>query len=138
MRTTLIFLLLLTAPVAWAHGTHGTYTVGEAVIVTFSGHEEGDAAGWAYTVVAPDGSDFARGMCDGLGRAVFAPDRQGQWKVRVYSPDGHGGEVLVDVDMDLSVDPDVPVTGRVVWWKWLAVIAVALALVRLLGRLRRS
>ncbi len=94
-------LLILAAPPAWAHGSHGTHTIDAAVIVTFADHHDGAASGWSYTVTAPDGDEpWARGSCDALGRVVFVPDQAGNWTVRVFAADGHGGELVVPVGAD--------------------------------------
>ena len=126
LRIALVLCILL-APAALAHDSHGTYEVGAAVIVTFAGHDGAAAEGWAYTVLDPDGEPWGRGMCDALGRAVFAPDRSGEWKVRVYAPDGHGGEVVVTVDEDLAAGEPTAAPGaaRTSWITWF-VLAVAL------------
>lgn len=54
-----------------------------------------------YEVFAP-GTDiaFQVGRTDALGRVVFVPDREGAWKVKFVSDDGHGGEALVPVDKE--------------------------------------
>ena len=129
----LVGALALLAPfsrIAEAHDSHGTYEVGAAVLVTFADHDGTAAEGWAYTVLDPDGEPWGRGMCDALGRAVFAPDRPGDWKVRGYAPDGHGGEVVVTVDEDLAADEPTAAPGaaRTSWIIWfMGAIAVIVA-----------
>jgi len=144
-RLALIALMLVAATTACAHGSHGTHQVGAAVIVIFTGHEEAAAAGWAYTVIDPDGEAWVRGMCDTLGRAVFVPDRQGEWKVRVYAPDGHGGEVVVPVtEAFLKVGTGqlgtacaiTPLRDR--WLKGAVVALLVVVGIVLFVRLRRS
>ncbi len=144
-RLVLIAFVLAAATAAHAHGTHGTHTVGAAIIVTFAGHDQAAAVDWAYTVLDPEGEAWARGMCDALGRAVFVPDRAGQWKVRVFAPDGHGGEVVVPVtDAFLKVGTGQlgaaceiqPQSGR--WFKGAAVALLVMAGIALFVRVRRS
>lgn len=45
-----------------------------------------------------DRSPFAIGRTDRLGRVVFAPDRPGEWTVKVWSEDGHGVTTMVNVE----------------------------------------
>lgn len=142
LRSATVFcFLVLIAHAAAAHDSHGTYQVGAAIIATFEGHDGAAAEGWAFTVLDPDGAAWSRGMCDALGHAVFVPDRPGDWKVRVYAPDGHGGEVVVPVTAEFlaigtgelaggTADGACPVEpGRRSWITWLvaAVVAVAAA-----------
>lgn len=40
---------------------------------------------------------FQNGRSDSLGRVVFCPDREGRWTVRIFSEDGHGAEVSLEL-----------------------------------------
>lgn len=54
-----------------------------------------------YEVFGPDSSTpFQVGRSDALGRVAFVPDREGEWKVKFVSDDGHGGEALIPVGKD--------------------------------------
>ncbi len=56
-----------------------------------------------YEVFGPgDSSPFMTGRTDKLGRAIFIPDRTGQWLVKIWSEDGHGLQTTVLVE-DLNV-----------------------------------
>lgn len=52
---------------------------------------------------------FLAGRTDANGRLAFVPDRAGDWRVRAFSEDGHGG------DFTVAANPDdrspVPSTG---------------------------
>ncbi|MCP4574018.1 MAG: hypothetical protein GY838_16790 [bacterium] len=137
MRPFLICALALLASGAAAHESHGTFQMRGAVIVTFEDHDGGAAEGWAFTVLDPEGATWSRGFCDARGQTVFAPDRTGDWKVRVFAPDGHGGEVMVPVDEDLAAGPPAPAPGRSPWIRWIVIAAVVLAVIRFAGRMRR-
>ena len=39
---------------------------------------------------------YQTGRSDAFGRIVFIPDRQGTWRVRAFSEDGHGIDVTID------------------------------------------
>lgn len=53
-----------------------------------------------YEVFGPDGKPFQVGRSDALGRVAFVPDREGEWKVKFVSDDGHGGEAVIPVGKD--------------------------------------
>lgn len=136
MRYALLLCILL-APPAVAHESHATYEVGTAVVVNFADHDGAAAEAWTYTVLDPEGEAFARGMCDARGRVVFMPDRPGAWKVRVFSPDGHGATVDVIVDDDLVVQATAPSPGTSPWVKIIIIVVAVLAVFRFVSRLRR-
>lgn len=84
---------------ALAHGVDYRIEYGDAVMIHFSGHHEGPIVGAGFRVFTPDGSQvFASGDTDALGRAVFAPDRPGTWRVLMATRDGHGAEVPVLIE----------------------------------------
>lgn len=101
-----IFLLLLaTAPLssvtAFAHGVDYRVVRGEAVLVHFSSHHDETMAGAGFRVFTPDGRRvFASGKTDALGRAVFVPDRPGNWRLLMATEDGHGAEVEIVIGRD--------------------------------------
>jgi hypothetical protein len=135
-RIALVICALIVSTAA-AHDSHATYETGTAVVVNFADHDGAAAEGWTYTVIDPDGEAFARGMCDARGRVLFMPDRPGAWRVRVFSPDGHGASVDVVVDEDLATEVAAPTGERSPWTTWVVVVVAALALLGLVGRLRR-
>src|SRR5690606_33424790 len=58
----------------------------------------------SFEIRAPgDSAVFQKGRTDQLGRVALLPDRPGPWKVRVYSDDGHGADVTVEVASDRAL-----------------------------------
>jgi nickel transport protein len=43
---------------------------------------------------------FLAGRTDANGRLAFVPDRAGDWRVRAFSEDGHGGDFTVSAEGD--------------------------------------
>ena len=41
---------------------------------------------------------FQSGRTDVLGRITFLPDQAGEWRVKVYSEDGHGVDLVLPLD----------------------------------------
>ena len=62
-----------------------------------------------YEISAPgEELPFQTGVTDALGRLAFLPDREGSWRVRVFSPDGHGLDLTIEVGADGVVRPIGP------------------------------
>jgi nickel transport protein len=74
-----------------AHEIIQNVTRGNAVVITLS---EPDGSPFSYESfeVYREGEEtpYQTGRTDALGRIVFLPDRQGAWRVRAFSEDGHG------------------------------------------------
>ena len=107
MRCTGMMLLLLALGLtgsATAHGVDTTVGASNAVVVTVT-HEDGTPVAFEpYEVFPPEGSRvFASGRTDGMGRVVFVPDREGDWRVMVAAADGHGAALTVPVDEGLPL-----------------------------------
>lgn len=92
-------LLLLAPAVAHAHAMLHEIVAGEAVIVrlSFPGHDQ--PLFEPYEVFAP-GSEtpFQAGRVNALGELSFRPDRAGTWRLRVFTQDGHGADLELEVD----------------------------------------
>ena len=116
-------LLLAGAPRASAHEVVHEEGRQEAVVVRLA-YEDGEPfANEAYEVFAPGGAvPFQSGRTDSLGRLLFLPDREGPWRIRAVSEEGHGVEFSVDA-AGLSGPPRPPSP----WGRW-ARIGGALAL----------
>lgn len=97
ISTLLLIALLISPSHVSAHGVD--YRVergGEAVLVYFSSQHHARLDGVEFRVYAPGGRRvFASGNTDALGRAVFVPDREGNWRLLMATSDGHGAEVEV-------------------------------------------
>jgi hypothetical protein len=82
-----------------AHGAHARVTTGAAAIVSFDDGHGATPGAWRCSVLAPGGDEvWAEGATDGAGRFAFVPDRTGTWRIRGYGADGHGAEVVCEVD----------------------------------------
>lgn len=84
---------------ALGHGVRTTVARDPAVAVAFT-YEDGSPLSFEeYEVLPPgDTTAFQVGSTDRAGRAVFRPDRAGTWRVRLWTEDGHGATLDVDVD----------------------------------------
>ena len=118
MRTATIASILiplacaLIPAAASAHGVNHRVERGEAHVVTFT-HDDGSPfANVPYEVTAPgDVGRASSGRTDRLGRVAFLPDIPGDWIVRAWSANGHGGRVVVDVG-DEAITEIVDTGGR--------------------------
>jgi nickel transport protein len=92
-------VLLLLPGAGQAHALLHEVVDGEAVIVRFSFAGADQPLFEPYEVFAP-GADtpFQSGRVNALGEVSFRPDRPGAWRVRVFTADGHGASVELDVD----------------------------------------
>lgn len=116
-----LVVTLVPTAVVFAHGIDYRIEHGDAVMVHFSSHHDGPMAGAGFRVFAPPGREvFASGNTDALGRAVFVPDRPGNWRVLMATDDGHGAEVEVPVEAGPTAassradrDPPVATAGRI-------------------------
>lgn len=98
MKSVHVFLLMVIAPVSIpAHGVHASIEESSSTVVVRV--EYGDGSPFAYEqyeVFGPgDSIPFMNGRTDARGRILYAPDREGDWRVRFFSQDGHGGEEIV-------------------------------------------
>jgi nickel transport protein len=79
-----------------AHALSHTVQQGNAVIVEL---RYGDGSPFSYEaaeVYRPGESvPFLAGRTDATGRLAFVPDRPGDWRIRAFSEDGHGGDFTV-------------------------------------------
>ncbi len=98
-------LLVLIGVTLWGHDLHHTTTHQEAVVVAFTFAQEDDFSFQSFELYAPEKSDipFAVGRTDAKGRAVFLPDVPGHWTLKVFSEDGHGAVVDVEVSEALAI-----------------------------------
>jgi nickel transport protein len=99
-------MLLLAPGVAPAHGMLHEAGSAEAIIVRFAYPGADPPVFEAYEVHAPgDEAPFQAGRTNALGELSFRPDRPGRWRVRVYTEDGHGTVVDLEVDEAGGLDP---------------------------------
>jgi nickel transport protein len=93
---TLSLSLCVAVGVAQAHELHHSISQGEAVVVTVE-HDEGDPfSNETYELYRPgEDTPFQTGRTDALGRIIFVPNVDGEWRVRAFSEDGHGLDIKV-------------------------------------------
>jgi nickel transport protein len=91
----------LLAGVLHAHSLSHTAQSGSAVIVEL---RYADGSPFSYEsaeVFRPAESiPFLAARTDANGRLAFVPDRPGDWRVRAFSEDGHGGDFTVSAGGD--------------------------------------
>lgn len=115
MKGALALPAALLAGALHAHALSHTAQPGSAVIVEL---RYGDGSPFSYEsaeVYRPrEAVPFLAGRTDANGRLAFVPDRPGDWRVRAFSEDGHGGDFAVPADAaDVSATVAEPgVLGR--------------------------
>ena len=96
MRAVLVLPAALLAGAVHAHTLTHAAQPGSAVIVEL---RYGDGSPFSYEsaeVYRPgEAVPFLAGRTDANGRLAFVPDRPGDWRVRAFSEDGHGGDFAV-------------------------------------------
>jgi len=97
MRTFL--LVLFFTGMLSAHNLKHTVSWEESMTITLQFIKEGDFSFQSYEVYAPKTKiPFQVGRSDAQGRVVFLPDHSGKWRVKIFSEDGHGKIIEVDID----------------------------------------
>jgi nickel transport protein len=96
MRALLALPAALLAGALHAHALDHSAQPGSAFIVEL---RYGDGSPFSYEaaeVYRPgEAVPFLAGRTDANGRLAFVPDRAGDWRVRAFSEDGHGGDFTV-------------------------------------------
>jgi nickel transport protein len=126
MRLALL-LVLVSAPSSpvQAHGLHYDVTAGEVITIHFTYADALHVAFENYEVYRPgEETPFQVGRTDALGRLVFIPDRKGQWRVRVFTADGHGADLTVAAE----AAGQTVVAGRSLFERYLH-LAVGIAII---------
>lgn len=98
-----LLLLLLTSP-CHAHALLHEVVDGEAVILRLSFPGADRPSFQPYEVLGPGAEGpFQSGRTNALGELSFRPDRPGSWRVRVFTEDGHGATIDLEVDATGSI-----------------------------------
>jgi nickel transport protein len=96
VRGLLVLPLACLAGTLHAHQLNHRAQTGNAVIVAL---RYGDGSPFSYEsaeVYRPAESiPFLAGRTDANGRLAFIPDRAGDWRIKAFSEDGHGGDFTV-------------------------------------------
>lgn len=88
----LLSAFLFVTPVS-AHHVHHEVDRAEAVVVTLAYGGGSPLAGDRYEIREAGGdAAWQTGRTDAAGRIVFLPDRDAEWRVRVFAEDGHGAD----------------------------------------------
>lgn len=96
MKALLALPAALYACVLHAHALSHSAQLGSAIIVELR-YGDGSAFSYESTEVYRPGETvpFLAGRTDANGCLAFVPDREGDWRVRAFSEDGHGGDFTV-------------------------------------------
>lgn len=91
----IIFLLLINLS---AHNLQHKVLKEEATILEFSFASDDDFSFQSYEIYAPNkDKPYQVGRTDVHSKILFLPDTQGRWKIKLFSEDGHGKIVDVEV-----------------------------------------
>lgn len=92
-----VALILLYPMAALAHDIEHTVVIEQAVVVHLYEDNHEPFAGEHVEVFGPgDTEPFLVERTDGEGRIAFFPDREGEWRLKAYSEDGHGVDLTID------------------------------------------
>ncbi len=80
-----------------AHELHYTVVRGEAVVVQLQYADQTDLAQANYNIYrAGEEKPFQTGRTDARGRIVFLPEEKADWRIKVFTEDGHGLQITLD------------------------------------------
>ncbi|UCH83553.1 MAG: ABC transporter permease [Candidatus Latescibacterota bacterium] len=112
MRYAICLLALCFATLAVAHELVHTISQDDSVVITLAYPDHGAFSYETYEIFGPDdASPRLTGRTDAYGRVKFLPDRAGRWRIRVFSEDGHGADVTVEIDRKLRPKSTVTAPG---------------------------
>ena len=93
--------VLLWPCVAASHALLHELVEGETVVVRLYYPGNGAPSFEPYELLAPEaGAPFQTGRVNHNGEVSFRPDRPGRWQLRVFTEDGHGA--LIDLELDTA------------------------------------
>lgn len=115
----IFMLVLFFTGVLSAHNLKHTLSWDESVTITLQFVKEGDFSFQSYEVYAPKTKiPFQVGRSDVQGRVVFLPNSSGKWLVKIFSEDGHGKIIEVDIDKNnkgQKIVQNTSILGRLLW-----------------------
>ncbi len=128
-------ILVLAAGVASAHAVLHTVDHRTAVVVTATWPDGAPLSFERCRVTPPDTTaPLLAARTDRHGRVVFVPDRPGDWRVQVWTDDGHGLDITVPVTAALVPETAGRAAGPSRLLRVLAGAAIVLAAGYLLRR----
>lgn len=88
--TAFVIIAMMSTPLS-AHGVDVSRRQAWATVLTLT-HADGSPIAQEHYQVYPEDSvrPVQEGRTDTHGRVVFLPDKAGQWRLKVFSEDGHG------------------------------------------------
>ena len=134
MKRLIVFLSLLVAGPAWAHGVVWSVNAG-ASVVEFRYTTDEPMSYAAITVQAPGETiTFQTGRTDPSGRFAFIPDRNGAWTVTADDGMGHVSTATVPVEGGrTAIAPPDPFMASAIHEGWLLRTMLGLSLIVNLG-----
>ena len=110
MKRAAAVLLALAATAVCAHELQHSVQVGPAVVVELRYADGGPFSYEVAELYRPgEAAPFLTGRTDANGRVAFVPDQGGDWRLRVFSEDGHGGDFTFQAGPDpVPVAADAP------------------------------
>ncbi|MES9970788.1 MAG: hypothetical protein ABW092_12210 [Candidatus Thiodiazotropha sp.] len=98
IRSILLLFLISHLPAALSHGVGLTMDRREAQVIWLAHEDDTPLANAAYELsVVGVNRPYQRGQTDALGRVVFIPGDSTQWRLRVFSEDGHGVDRTIEL-----------------------------------------
>jgi len=114
VKAVLVLPAAVLAGVLHAHSLSHTTGQGSALIVELRYADGSPFSYEAAEVYRPAESvPFLAGRTDANGRLAFVPDRPGDWRVRAFSEDGHGGDFTVAAAAEGGSSPSSAGLGEV-------------------------
>ena len=114
MKAVLVLPAAVLAGVLHAHSLSHTAGQGSALIVELRYADGSPFSYEAAEVYRPAESvPFLVGRTDANGRLAFVPDRPGDWRIRAFSEDGHGGDFTVAAAAEGGSSPSSAGLGEV-------------------------
>ncbi len=96
-----LFFLLSTATLCWSHDLQYEVANANVIVLNFFYKDNSKFSYEGYEVYAPEEKiPFQVGRTDKLGRMTLLPDRQGIWRIKIFSKDGHGLDFTIEVGKD--------------------------------------
>ncbi|MFQ6104642.1 MAG: hypothetical protein ACE5OP_10160 [Candidatus Glassbacteria bacterium] len=106
-------LMLMIGP-ASGHDLHYKVTQGEAIVIRLFHPDNTSFSNESYEIFREgEKTPFQVGDTDANGRITFIPDEGGDWRIRVFSEDGHGMDITLETDeLGVPIDTDMSLFDR--------------------------